>query len=56
MNLWKVSERIFIFDLKIFNASSDGELRTEINKLADSLNYPLKKLYLVDGSKRFQSQ
>mmetsp|Transcript_16928 Transcript_16928/g.21660 ORF Transcript_16928/g.21660 Transcript_16928/m.21660 type:complete len:412 (+) Transcript_16928:1-1236(+) len=30
----------------------EGELRTEINNLADSLDYPLKKLYLVDGSKR----
>jgi len=43
------------FIMPLFNKYEpleDGELRTEINKLADSLNYPLKKLYLVDGSKR----
>lgn len=30
----------------------DGELRTAIENLAATLNFPLKKLYLVDGSKR----
>jgi len=30
----------------------DGELKTEIHALANELNYPLKKLYEVDGSKR----
>jgi STE24 endopeptidase len=30
----------------------EGSLRTKIEELAGSLNYPLKKLYVVDGSKR----
>lgn len=29
-----------------------GELRDEIQKLADSLNFPLKQLYVVEGSAR----
>lgn len=30
----------------------DGELKTEIEKLADSNKFPLDKLYVIDGSKR----
>lgn len=30
----------------------DGELRTNIEKLAASLKFPLKKLFVVEGSKR----
>lgn len=30
----------------------DGELRTKIEKLASSLKFPLKKLFVVDGSTR----
>lgn len=30
----------------------DGELRTRIEDLAKSINFPLKKLYVVEGSKR----
>lgn len=30
----------------------DGELKEKIEELAASLDYPLKKLYVVDGSKR----
>jgi STE24 endopeptidase len=30
----------------------DGELKTQIYILADKLNYPLKKLFVMDGSKR----
>lgn len=30
----------------------EGELRTNIEKLAASLNFPLKKLFVVEGSKR----
>ncbi|CAI5438282.1 unnamed protein product [Caenorhabditis angaria] len=33
-------------------ALPDGELKTKIEKLAASLNYPLTKLYVVNGSKR----
>ncbi|KAI9506001.1 peptidase family M48-domain-containing protein [Coemansia spiralis] len=35
-----------------FDPLPEGELRTEIEKLASRLNFPLKKLYVVDGSKR----
>ncbi|CAG8643565.1 4989_t:CDS:2, partial [Paraglomus occultum] len=30
----------------------DGPLRTEIEKLASSINFPLKQLYIIDGSTR----
>lgn len=30
----------------------DGELKTSIEKLAASVNFPLTKLYVIDGSKR----
>uniref|UniRef100_H2Y4I2 CAAX prenyl protease n=1 Tax=Ciona savignyi TaxID=51511 RepID=H2Y4I2_CIOSA len=30
----------------------DGELKAKINELAASLNFPLQKLYVVEGSKR----
>ena len=30
----------------------DGSLKTKINLLADSIKFPLKKLYVIDGSKR----
>ncbi|XP_078485930.1 CAAX prenyl protease 1 homolog [Ciona intestinalis] len=30
----------------------DGELKTKINELAQSLDFPLQKLYVVEGSKR----
>lgn len=30
----------------------EGDLRTAIENLAKSLNFPLKKLYIVEGSKR----
>ncbi|KZS95315.1 hypothetical protein SISNIDRAFT_548650 [Sistotremastrum niveocremeum HHB9708] len=39
----------------LFNKLSplaEGELRSRIEKLASGLNYPLKKLYEIDGSKR----
>lgn len=35
-----------------FTPLPDGELRTNIEKLASSINFPLKKLYVVEGSKR----
>ncbi|XP_050393950.1 CAAX prenyl protease 1 homolog [Patella vulgata] len=35
-----------------FTPLPDGELRRNIEKLAESINFPLKKLYVVDGSKR----
>ena len=31
----------------------EGELRIAIEKLAASLKFPLKKLYVVEGSKRY---
>lgn len=31
---------------------SDQKLKSEIEKLADSVKFPLKKLYVIDGSKR----
>jgi STE24 endopeptidase len=30
----------------------DGELRTRIEELAARIKFPLKKLYVIDGSKR----
>ena len=30
----------------------DGELKTKIEELAGSLKFPLKKLYVVENSKR----
>ena len=30
----------------------DGQLRTEIEKLASSISFPLKQLYIIDGSTR----
>lgn len=35
-----------------FTPLPEGELRTEIEKLASSIEFPLKKLYVVEGSKR----
>ncbi|KAJ1644008.1 zinc metalloprotease [Coemansia asiatica] len=35
-----------------FDPLPEGELRNEIEALASRLNFPLKKLYVVDGSKR----
>jgi STE24 endopeptidase len=35
-----------------FTPLPDGELRTEIEKLASSINFPLTKLFVVEGSKR----
>ncbi|PVU89046.1 hypothetical protein BB561_005580 [Smittium simulii] len=35
-----------------FDVLEDGELKTAIEALATRVNYPLKKLYVVDGSKR----
>lgn len=44
-----------VFIMPLFNKYEplpDGELKTRIYELADKLNYPLKKLFVVDGSKR----
>ncbi|KAL3678742.1 hypothetical protein R1sor_021698 [Riccia sorocarpa] len=35
-----------------FTPLPDGELRGKIEKLASSLNFPLKKLFVIDGSTR----
>ncbi|KAK0044572.1 CAAX prenyl protease 1 [Biomphalaria pfeifferi] len=35
-----------------FTPLPDGELRTRIEEMASSINFPLKKLYVVEGSKR----
>ncbi|KAJ2700635.1 zinc metalloprotease [Coemansia sp. IMI 203386] len=35
-----------------FEPLPEGELRNEIEALASRLNFPLKKLYVIDGSKR----
>ncbi|XP_048239837.1 CAAX prenyl protease 1 homolog [Haliotis rufescens] len=35
-----------------FTPLPDGPLRDQIEKLADSISFPLKKLYVVEGSKR----
>jgi STE24 endopeptidase len=44
-----------IFILPLFNKLSpleDGELKTEVEKLASRFNFPLHELYVIDGSKR----
>lgn len=44
-----------IFILPMFNKLSpleDGKLKTEVEALATRLNFPLKHLYTIDGSKR----
>ena len=44
-----------IFIMPLFNKFTpleDGELRTQIEELAMELNFPLKKLFVCDGSKR----
>ena len=44
-----------IFILPLFNKLSPlepGELKTGVEKLASGLNFPLKELYVIDGSKR----
>lgn len=35
-----------------FTPLPEGELRSLIEKMADSINFPLKKIYVVEGSKR----
>ncbi|ORX83812.1 hypothetical protein BCR32DRAFT_326240 [Anaeromyces robustus] len=35
-----------------FTPLEEGELKTQIEEIAKSVNYPLKKLYVVDNSKR----
>jgi len=44
-----------VFIMPLFNKYEtlpDGELKTKIYELAGRLNYPLKKLFVMDGSKR----
>jgi len=44
-----------VFIMPLFNKYEplpDGELKKQIYQLADRLNYPLKKLFVMDGSKR----
>ncbi|KAG7350859.1 peptidase family M48-domain containing protein [Nitzschia inconspicua] len=44
-----------VFIMPLFNKYEplpDGTLKTRIYELADKLSYPLKKLFVVDGSKR----
>lgn len=44
-----------VFIMPLFNKYEplpDGELKTRIYELADRLKYPLKKLFVMDGSKR----
>jgi STE24 endopeptidase len=44
-----------IFIQPLFNKLTplpEGELRERIEKLAGSLGFPLKHLYVIDGSKR----
>lgn len=44
-----------IFILPLFNKLSPlepGELKTGVEGLAKRLNFPLKELYVIDGSKR----
>jgi STE24 endopeptidase len=44
-----------IFILPLFNKLSplqEGELKTEVEKLAKRFNFPLHELYVIDGSKR----
>ena len=33
-----------------FTPLPDGDLRQEIEKLSESINFPLKKLYVVEGT------
>jgi len=43
------------FIMPLFNeykTLEEGELRTEIVKMAKSLDYPLTKIFTMDGSKR----
>jgi len=44
-----------VFIMPLFNKYEplpDGDLKTKIYELADRLKYPLKKLFVMDGSKR----
>ena len=44
-----------VFIMPLFNKYEplpDGDLKTQIYQLADRLKYPLKKLFVMDGSKR----
>jgi STE24 endopeptidase len=44
-----------VFIMPLFNKYEplpDGTLKTQIYELAERLNYPLKKLFVMDGSKR----
>jgi len=44
-----------VFIMPLFNKYEplpDGKLKTSIHKLADSLKFPLTKLFVMDGSKR----
>jgi STE24 endopeptidase len=44
-----------VFVMPLFNKYEplpDGELKKRIFELADRLQYPLKKLFVMDGSKR----
>ncbi|RZS01978.1 hypothetical protein BHM03_00031943, partial [Ensete ventricosum] len=42
----------FLAGVMIWSQLPDGELREKIEKLAASLKFPLKKLFVVDGSTR----
>lgn len=35
-----------------FSDLEDGTLKTKIYQLAEKLNFPLKKIFVIDGSKR----
>ena len=35
-----------------FEDLADGELKTNIHELAAKIHFPLKKIYVMDGSKR----
>ncbi|CCF55761.1 hypothetical protein KAFR_0A03260 [Kazachstania africana CBS 2517] len=44
-----------VFIMPLFNKFTpleDGELKTSIEKLAKSVNFPLDKIFVIDGSKR----
>jgi STE24 endopeptidase len=44
-----------VFIMPLFNkyeSLPDGPLKTKIYELAEQLEYPLKKLFVMDGSKR----
>jgi STE24 endopeptidase len=44
-----------VFIMPLFNkyeSLPDGTLKTKIYEMAEQLNYPLKKLFVMDGSKR----